>query len=212
MMHRRPARIAPVVFGAIVAIGISLSYATPVAACSCVGPQPMAAYRGDPNQTIFTGIVQSPDAKGVPVNVTRWFQGGAADAIVWLDASGFGGDGASCGTPLPPAGTEWIFVSYRTETGGLGVNLCTPHAPASAADGQALFADAVATFGAGRVITPATEPPATTPNTTPAASEGLPLPLPVLMTGAVVILTVIAGLAFLLTRGRRDQGRPANPL
>jgi hypothetical protein len=211
-MLRRPARIIPFLFGTILAISISLGYAAPVAACSCVAPQPMTTYRGDPNQTIFTGVVQPPDAKGVPVNVTRWFQGGDAAAVVWLDASGFGADGASCGTPLPPAGAEWIFVSYRTETGGLGVNLCTPHAPASAAEGQALFADAVATFGEGRVMTPATDPPATTPNVTPAVSDGVPIPLPVLVTGAASILAAIAGLAFLLARGRRSRGRPADSL
>jgi hypothetical protein len=211
-MSRRPARIAPIVFGSILAISISLGYAAPVAACSCVQPQPMAAYRGDPSQTIFTGIVQPPDAKGVPVTVTRWFQGQGGAAIVWLDAGSFGADGASCGTPLPPAGSEWIFVSYRTETGGLGVNLCTPHAPASAAEGQALFADAVATFGEGQVMTPASEPPATTPSVTPAASGGFPLPLPILAAGGVAILAGIAALAFMLARGRRDRGRPADPL
>jgi hypothetical protein len=206
MPHRR-ARILPILFGAVLAISISLGYAAPAAACSCVAPQPMAAYRGDPNQTIFTGIVQRPDAKGVPVSVTRWFQGLAPAAIVWLDVSGFGADGASCGTPLPPAGSEWIFVAYRTETGGLGVNLCTPHAPASAAEGQAIFADAVATFGEG-IVTPATEPPGTT-SVTPAGSVGLPLSLPVLVAGGIAVL---AGLALLLARGRRSGGRPAGPL
>lgn len=199
-MRPRVARTASVLLSAIVAASIYLGAAIPAAACSCVEPQPMAAYAGDADQVVFTGIVQPPDAQGVPVRVTRWFKGPDTSAIVWLDGQGFTGDGASCGTALPPAGTEWIFVAYRTDGRGLGVNLCTPHAPASAAAGQTMFTDAVATFGDGVVMDPAPDPP----TTTPAGSDSLPLPLPLLIAPGIAVL-LIAGLALLLGRRRRDR-------
>jgi len=195
-------RAATLAFAAALAVGVLLGTAVPAVACSCMGPQPMAAYRGDATQAIFTGVVQVPDAKGVPVRVTRWFQGPSPDQLVWLDGNGFGADGASCGTPLPPAGTEWIFVAYRTETNELGVNLCTPHAPASDPTGQAMFADAVATFGQGLVVNAVPEP-TTMPTTSPTASDGLPLPLPVLGAIAIAALALVAGLGLLANRGRR---------
>lgn len=200
MRHIR-IRAAALTIAAALSFGVLLATAVPAVACSCMGPQPMAAYAGDADQAIFTGVVQAPDARGVPVRVTRWFQGVSADPLVWLDGGGFGGDGGSCGTPLPTAGTEWIFVAYRTETRELGVNLCTPHAAASNATGRAMFADAVATFGQGVVIDPV---PAPSPPTRPAASDGLPLPLPVLVGAVVAVLALAASLALLLTRGRRD--------
>jgi len=193
-------RAGALIVAATLALGILLWTAVPAVACSCMGPQPMAAYRGDPTQAIFTGVVQAPEARGVPVRVTRWFQGPSPDPLVWLDGRGFGVDGASCGTPLPPAGTEWIFVAYRTETGQLGVHLCTPHAAASDATGQAMFADAVATFGQGLVMDPV---PAPTPTTSPAAPAGLPLPLPVVGVMAIAVVALAAGLGLLLIRGRR---------
>jgi len=180
------------------ALGILVATTVPAVACSCIEAQPMAAYAGDPDQAVFTGVVLAPDGRGVPVRVTRWFHGSSRDAIVWLSADGFGLDGASCRTTLPPAGTEWIFVAYRTETGGLGVNLCTPHAAASGAAGQAMFADAVATFGQGLVMDPVSEPPPTTP----AASDGLPLALPLLIVSGLAVLPIIAGLAIVRRRGR----------
>ena len=130
-MTTRMARPLTALLGTLFSLGFLLATAVPVAACSCIGPQPMSAYAGDPTQVIFSGVVQPPDGRGVPVQVTHWFQGDGPAAIVWLDSSGFGGDGASCGTAVPPAGAEWIFVSWRSEEGGLGVNLCTPHAAAA---------------------------------------------------------------------------------
>ena len=151
---------------------------------------------------IFTGTVGVPDARGVPVRVTRWFQSPATPRIVWLEANGFGGDGASCGTALPPAGSEWIFVAYRTDRAELGVNLCTPHASAAAAEGQAMFADAVATFGQGRVMDPEPDPPGAQ------TSEGLPLPLPLLVVVALGAGVLIGGFALVVrfaSRRRSDQ-------
>ena len=153
-MAHRLTRPLTALLGSLFALGFLLATAIPVAACDCQGPQPMSAYAGDPSQVVFTGVVMPTDARGVPVQVTHWFQGIEPAAIVWLDAGGFGGDGASCGTALPPASAEWIFVAWRSEDAAeLSVNLCTPHAAASDPTGQAMYKDAVATFGEG--ITPA---------------------------------------------------------
>jgi hypothetical protein len=183
----------------------------------------MATYAGKAEHVIFTGVVQAPDGRGVPVRVTRWFQGPGRDPIVWLGTGGFGGDGASCGTVLPTAGTEWIFVAFRGDTQELGVNLCTPHAAASDAAGQAMFTDAVATFGQGVIMDPTLEPAPTTPAaptvgpaagpvatpvaspaTSPAASGGLSLPIPLLGAAVVGAVALAAGPALLVGRGRRD--------
>lgn len=200
--HRRLTRPVTAFVGTVFAFGFLLATAVPAAACSCMGPQPMSAYAGDPNQVVFTGVVMPPDAQGVPVQVTHWFQGSDAAPIVWLDRSGFGGDGASCGTAMPAAGVEWIFVSWRSEEGALGVNLCTPHAPASDPTGQAMFKDAVATFGEG--ITPAD------PNATTETESGGSPALPVLAGGAIALMVVVGvgAVTLLARRGRDEDGLP----
>ena len=195
-----------IVAAAALATGILVATAVPAVACDCVGPQPMAAYAGDAEQVIFTGVVQPPDGRGVPVRVTRWFQGPDRSAFVRLAGTGFGADGASCGTPLPAAGTEWIFVAYRSPDGPeLGVNLCTPHASAATAEGRAMFADAIATFGEGFVVDPAPSSPATTGATPAGLVEPL---LPVIAVG-IVILGAVIGLLLVARRDRRDaKGAP----
>lgn len=198
--------VAPILALAL-AVGILIATAVPAVACSCIGPQPMAAYAGDANQAIFTGVVGAPDDRGVPVRVTRWFQGPSRDAVVWLDADGFGLDGASCRTALPPAGTEWIFVAYRTEGGGLGVNLCTPHGAATDAAGQEMFADAVATFGQGIVTDPTPEPPPTT--TSPSTDDAPPVAAPLLIAlglALIAVIGVVSGLALATRRRGGDRG------
>jgi hypothetical protein len=129
-------------------LGVYLAAAPPVAACDCMGLEPMTAYAGAAERVIFTGTVQGLEPNGVPVLVTRWFQGPDAAGIVMLKGT-WGQGGASCETPLPPVGTEWIFVAWRNEAGELEVNLCTPHAALGTDAGDAMLADAVATFGGG---------------------------------------------------------------
>ena len=213
-MPARLARTMSALLAAVIALGIYLVAAIPVVACSCMGPQPMSAYAGDSDQVIFAGFVQVPDGRGVPVQVSHWFQGAEASAVVWLASDGFEADGASCGTALPPAGTQWIFVAYRTDGRELGVNLCTPHAAASAAEGQAMFRDAVATFGQGVVVDPEPSParPAVTGGSpaTPAVTGDLALPMPVVIVGlGIAFLGLVAGSVFIARRRRdpADTGR-----
>jgi hypothetical protein len=215
----RPSRPIASLLSLSLAVGFLLASAIPVAACSCMAPGPMATYAGDPSQSVFTGVVQAPDTRGVPVQVTRWFQGTEMDAIVWLDASGFGGDGANCGTQLPLAGTEWIYVAYRVEvpveevegqplpagtpvdTGLLGVNICTPQALLSDPAGQTLLADAEATFGEGVSM----DPDASAPPGSPDASDGSGLPVQALLVGGIALVAVIAGVVFVMGRRRGDE-------
>lgn len=181
-----------------------LSMALPVAACSCMGPEPMAAYVGSPERAIFSGTVQMPEPAGTPVVVTRWFQGAGAAGIVWIQGE-WGQGGASCETPMPPAGTEWIFVASQFE-GSLAVNLCTPHAAVGSDAGAAMLADAIATFGDGGGAPPGESPPPAAPEQ--GAGGGVD-PMPIVLTvGLVVLVGVVAG-ALLAVRGRRGAGPAA---
>lgn len=164
----------------------------------------MADYRGDPSTAIFTAIVQPRDARGFPVIVTRWFQGGPFDAQVWFDAAAFSGDGAGCGIAPLPIATEWIFVAYRIEgRQELGTGLCSPHAALTGPDtaaGRAMLADAVRTFGPGFGL--GGGPPATPDPTIPGAVETtLPSPA-ILLIGLVVAVGFVAGLVVILARRR----------
>jgi hypothetical protein len=184
------------------AVAILLATALPAVACDCVGPQPMAAYAGDADQVIFTGVVEPPRGGGVPVEVTRWFQGSDRDPFVRLAGGYFGADGASCGTPLPPARTEWIFVAYRSEESpDLVVSLCAPHASTDSAEGRAMLADAIATFGQGLVMGPASAPPS---NVAGEVAAGDPLPLAIAAGSVVGIVVVAFGFAVIALRRRRE--------
>lgn len=141
-------RLASVFAALAIVLTAHLATPRPAFACSCMAAEPMAAYAGQPQWTIFSGVVQAPDQQGVPVLVSRWFQGEGAAGLVRIEGT-WGIGGASCETPLPLAGTEWIFVSSRRETGELDVNLCTPHAAIATDTGAAMLADAIATFGDG---------------------------------------------------------------
>jgi hypothetical protein len=175
-----------------------LALALPVAACDCMAMQPMASYADSPEWAIFSGTVQAPEAQGTPVLVTRWFQGEGAAGIVWIQGQ-WGIGGASCETPLPPAGTEWIFIASRFE-GELAVNLCTPHAAIASDAGAAMLADAVATFGNGGGPPPGvSSPPGPAAPVQGAAVD----PVPIAATLGVVAIGGLAAGVLLVLRGRR---------
>ena len=149
----------------------------------------MTEYRDDPDAVVLTGFVAPRDGQGYPVTVSRWFRGGGPlESRVWFTAASFSGDGASCGVAPLPVGTEWIFVAYRTE-GMYGTGLCSPHAALATAEGEAMLADAVRTFGGGAPL--GTGPPTGSGSAAidPGAVAGVVGPL------AVVLLV---GVAFLL--------------
>ena len=96
---------------------------------------------------------------------------------------------------MPPVGAEWIFVAYKAETGDLGVNLCTPHAAASDPTGQAMYNDAVATFGDGIVVA---DPAGSAPG------EAGAVPVLPIVVGAIAVL--VLAIAATVVYSRRDRG------
>jgi hypothetical protein len=195
-------RMLTLVVGTTLAMTVQMAVPGTTLACSCMAPQPMAAYAGDPNQVIFSGTVQPIEARGVPVLVSQWFQGPGAAAVVGLDPSGFNGDGASCGISVFPAGTEWIFVAWRQETGELVVNLCSPHAMLSTPEGQAMLADAVTTFGGGGAPTPGPVSPGPDAPGAPVADTNVPI----IALGLIVGGGVLAFGAVVYVMSRRKVG------
>ena len=183
-----------------------LALALPVAACDCMAMEPMATYSGAPEWAIFSGTVQAPEAQGTPVLVTRWFQGEGAAGIVWVQGQ-WGIGGASCETPLPPAGTEWIFIASRFE-GELAVNLCTPHAAVGSDAGAAMLADAIATFGDGGGAPPGASPPPAAPAQPEGAGAAAIDPVPIIVGGGLVAVALIGGV-LLFARTRRGAGPAA---
>ena len=139
----------------------------------------------------------------VLVLVTRWFQGEGAAGIVRIQGE-WGQGGASCEAPLPPAGTEWIFIASRFE-GELAVNLCTPHAAVGTDAGAGMLADAIATFGDGGGAPPGESPPPAVPSE-PVASAGIPPAA--FAVAAAGVAGLIAG-ALLVMRRRRVEGPAA---
>ena len=184
--------------GAVFAVGIYLAAPGPAFACSCIGPQPMAALASDPHNVIFTGVVQPLDDRGSPVVVTRWFAGPGAAAVVWIDPSSFGNDGASCGIAPLPVGAEWIFVAWRQETGELIVNLCSPHAVLAEPDGEAMLADAIATFGGGVAPSPSPSDP---PTPVPVSGDDPTIPILIIAFGGGLL--VLGGVILVMSRTRR---------
>jgi hypothetical protein len=184
-----------------------LAMALPVAACDCMAMEPMAAYAGSADWAIFSGTVQVPEPAGTPVVVTRWFQGDGASGIVWVQGE-WGQGGASCETPLPPAGSEWIFIASRFE-GELAVNLCTPHAAVGSDAGAAMLADAIATFGDGGGAPPGASPPPAAPAQPDGAGGEAVDPLPVVVSAGLIAVAVVVGGALLFARSRRGAGPAA---
>lgn len=163
-VHRYARRLASLVSIAFLSSLLWLTAAAPTFACSCVQPEPMAAY-ATPDNAVFSGTAGPSDARGVPVRVGQWFSGPGAAAIVYLSAASFGGE-SSCGTSAPTAGTEWIWVTFVGERGDLMTGLCTPHGQLGTPEGDALLADATKTFGGS--VPPgaaASDPPEAAPET-----------------------------------------------
>ena len=177
-----------------------LTAAGPTFACSCVQPGPMAEY-ATADHAIFAGTAGPSDARGVPVRVTQWFSGKGAAALVYLSAQSFTGE-ASCGTSLPPAGTSWIWVTFLPEGGGDPVTgLCNPHAQLGTSEGDALLADATATFGG-------TTPPGAGPDEPGDAAPASPAvpaeaEVPILLSTVGLALALLV--AVVLLAGRRAR-------
>lgn len=148
----RASRFAPrsvlILLAALLAAsGIVLATARPVGACSCAGFTSMKDY-ANADTAVFSGTAGVREGRGVPVSIDRWFWGRGAAPVVWLAASSFG-DGASCGTNPPPAGTSWIWVTWFPPDGAdPTTGLCSPSGDLSTAEGQKMLAEAIQVFPA----------------------------------------------------------------
>jgi len=183
----------------VLTTAIWLLAAGPTVACSCAMPGSLREF-ATPDNAIFSGMAGPQDARGVPVEVDTWFVGTGAAPLVYLAASSFG-DGASCGTSAPPAGTAWIWVTWLGEGRGDPVaGLCSPHARLGTPEGNAMLAEATTTFG-GTSFAEATGPPEAAPS--PPVPRGME---PVIVVGTVGLGVAIFGLAALFARRR---SRPA---
>ena len=189
----------------LASVTILLGSPRPVLACSCAAFESLKDY-ATPENAIFTGTAGQRAPRGVPVTVDRWLWGQAAAPVVWLAASSFG-DGASCGTQPPPAGSSWLWVGWLPgNKGDIGTGLCSPAWDLGTDEGKATLAQAVQLFGGA-------PPPQATPEPTP---EAVPSPEPAATTrdltgltiGAVLVggsLAMFGVLALVARRTRRPN-------
>ena len=129
------------------------------AACSCVGPETIIDSAGrEPGSAVFTATAGPRSGDDIPVFVTRWLAGLPSIGAVVLKA---GPPDDMCGSTTPPAGGEFLFVTYETETARFNINGCSVQADIASPEGQALLARAVGRFGTGVASDPDTPPAAT---------------------------------------------------
>lgn len=185
----------------LASFGFMLGTARPVVACSCAMPTSLKE-QATVESAIFAGTAGARVARGVPVEVERWFWGAGAAPVVWLADSSFG-DSAACGTAPPPPGSRWIWVTWLPGNGGdFGTGLCSPARDLSTPEGMAMFEEAVTTFAG--VPVPSAEPsdPAAAPDSAPPTPADLTGPV----VGAAIALASLALFGGIVLLARR---RPA---
>jgi hypothetical protein len=220
----RPVRLAAAVaIGLLISFGAVMTMPRPVAACSCVGHTSwLEAVNAD--TAVFTGTAGPRQARGVPVQVDRWFSGRGAAATVWLANDSFNGVPGvsnSCGIEPPPAGSSWLWVAYPGDRGDFGTGLCSPAGDLASPKGAAMLREAVAAFGGEAPNAP--DPTPNAPDPTPAATADtvLPAPGPAEVARDWTAVTIIAalfagslamfgGLALVARRSRTPDRRPGD--
>ena len=206
-MVRRPSVSFAIRTALAVAIALTAPLVVPgrAAACSCAMRETLAHF-ATPDYALFTGAAGAGIPRGVPVAVDRWLWGRGAAAQVFLAADSFG-DGAACGTNVPPVGSRWLWVAWISdESPDFHIGLCNPAGDLATDDGQAKLAEALKVFEAIAPPTPVPEQTAeigAAPTANPAAEarDG---------TGAVILgglfggaLVLFGGAVLLARRGRR---------
>lgn len=188
---------------ALVIALLSVAFPRPTMACSCaMVEKPMQAAAAEGGTSVFTGVAGPLEAIGVPVRITRWFQGAVPPSgVAVLDPQPFRGDGGSCGTNPPAGGREWIFVAGRNDVGRYVVGLCSTYGALDTEFGQALLAEAKAVFGPGRLPETVASPPPTSSTGDPASLVSTVVPVAIAFLFAVGLL---AGL-FVVLGPRRNR-------
>jgi hypothetical protein len=129
----------------------------PAAACSCVAPiDSLEMVAQDPGASIFTATTGPTIADQMQVLVTRWFAGQPISGIAAVEI--LLGDSAMCGMSPLPAGREYLFQTYPSESARYSLSGCSPQGDLATPDGQALLARAIELYG----------PPAVEPTESPA--------------------------------------------
>ena len=145
------AAVAVLAYGAA-----SLSIPRFASACSCVAPEDIVDTAGDdPGASVFTATAGPKVGTAIPVAVTRWLKG-TLPAPVTIEG---GPDDDMCGSTSPPAGREYLFVTYTSEASRFAINGCSVKADTATTDGQALLARAITRYGPGAAPAPEDPPP-----------------------------------------------------
>jgi len=175
---------------------LGLAYPGCAYACSCMEPQPIATYVGQPDTMVLTGAVVAMDAttqRGT-FHVERWYQGSSEVSDIPI----MSGDGANCGIPLT-VGQELVMVAFVAD-GFLQPNICSPWADLSTPGGQQLRDETIEAFGEG---TPPDD--AAGPGAPENGGGGFALPWIVVASGGAVALIVVIVAAASLVSARRGS-------
>jgi hypothetical protein len=188
--HLRIALAVAVLAGSFSLLGLAAPGCT--YACSCVQPQPIAAYANEPDTLILKGTVTVYDemSRRGQLHVERWFQGSSDIADIPIQ----GGDGADCGLTLT-SGQTLVMVAFAND-GVLVPNICSPWGDVATAEGQALEAATVEAYGEG-------VPVPDSGDTIVPTDDGVAVPMIVPIAGAVIVLIIGAIALASFVSGRR---------
>ena len=201
---RRRSVVVWFALGVVLALS-ALTWPPTVKACSCVTPDVALESAGrDPGSSVFTATAGPRLGNDIPVAITRWFKGippAGAAVIRGQDPLDM------CGPTSPPAGREYLFVTYTAEGSRLTISGCSPQVDVATAEGTAMLARAFELFGSG--VAPPSESTAPEPTTVidpsnQAVGATLAVLIFVLVAGLAAGLTLVA-LVLVLRRSRRGS-------
>jgi len=166
----------------------------PVAACSCVAPMDSIESAGrDPGSAVFTATAGVRVGDSIPVAVTRWFKGLLPIGPAILEGS----DPLDmCGSTSPPAGGDYLFVTYTSVTSRLAISGCSVQADIAGPEGAAMLARAMQIYGSGAA--PPTDAPA--PPSQSFVDGGITAAILPLTVALIFGLGVVVGLVALFRR------------
>lgn len=185
---------------------LAAAFAAPSAtfACVCVAPAAGQPIFDGSEQAVLVGRVGRTDPTGKQeFAVDRWFKGGAAGSVKLHTGTEIHPGGitssSSCGINVPEG--AHIILAAAPGAGFLSAGACSPWADLATAEGQAMLAAAVNTFGVGLVPG---EPPPEAADNAPAIDLAS-----VAILAVVGLVAIVAAGVVISAVGRRE--RPAAP-